>query len=92
MRVYLFLSSPFSRSMSFREFWGSQVPKGSGAVVEVPMDKDRLNVSQVRRRRRAAAARAQPPGGGSTRAESSARRCVALRGMRGAARPPPPGG
>lgn len=33
---------------SFREFWGNEVPKGAGSVVEVPTDKDRLNVSQVR--------------------------------------------
>jgi hypothetical protein len=90
--VYLFISSPFSRSMSFREFWGSQVPKGSGAVVEVPMEKDRLNVSQVRRRRRAAAACALLQRGSSVFAASSVRRGMARRGGREPARPPPPGG
>jgi hypothetical protein len=76
---------------SFREFWGNEVPKGAGSVVEVPTDKDRLNVSQVRpaaapllsvRSRRPVAPCVLRSAGCFARAM---RRCSA------SARPPPPG-
>ena len=76
---------------SFREFWGNEVPKGAGSVVEVPTDKDRLNVSQVRPAaaplRRVRCRRPVAP----CVLRSAGRFAVAMRRCGVPARPPPPG-